>query len=75
MAFAIPSEYKEFLLEAGFAAVGEMVERRAVERDIKQALADRFRGFDDDDLFTQGATIVARPSATSIPPEERRDRI
>jgi SAM-dependent methyltransferase len=55
------SEYKEMFADAGFAVVAEDVERRPVEDDVKQALADRFRHFDDADLFTQGAIIVARP--------------
>ncbi len=55
------SEYLDLFENAGFEIVMAQPDRRPVEPDIKARLAQRFRKFTDEDLFTLGALIVARP--------------
>lgn len=56
------SEYLDLFSSAGFDIVADEPERRPIDADIKANLAQCFRRFADDDLFTIGAVIVARPS-------------
>jgi SAM-dependent methyltransferase len=56
-----PFQYLDLFKNAGFEIVMAQPDRRPVEPDIKARLAPRFQKFTDEDLFTLGALIVARP--------------
>jgi len=47
---------------AGFEIILERPDRRPAEPAISAGLAPRFRQFSEEDLFTLGALIVARPA-------------
>lgn len=55
------SQYVALFKAAGFEIVQENPDRRPVEPAILAKLAPRFREFSEQDLFTLGALIVARP--------------
>jgi SAM-dependent methyltransferase len=55
------SEYVSLFERAGFEIVLVCPDRRSVEPAILERLAPRFRKFSEEDLFTLGALIVARP--------------
>jgi SAM-dependent methyltransferase len=55
------SEYLDLFRNAGFEIVMAQPDRRPVEPVIKARLALRFQKFTEEDLFTLGALIVARP--------------
>jgi SAM-dependent methyltransferase len=55
------SEYVSLFEKAGFEIILSSPDRRAVEPEILGRLAPRFRKFTEEDLFTLGALIVARP--------------
>lgn len=56
------SEYVGLFKAAGFQIIAEHPDRRPVEPSISANLAPRFRQFSEEDLFTLGALIVARPT-------------
>jgi SAM-dependent methyltransferase len=55
------SEYLDLFERAGFEIIVEHPDRRPVEPAILARLAPQFRKFTEEDLFTIGALIVARP--------------
>jgi hypothetical protein len=55
------TEYVNLFKRAGFEIVLAFPDRRPVEPAILARLAPRFQGFSEEDLFTLGALIVARP--------------
>jgi SAM-dependent methyltransferase len=55
------SEYVSLFERAGFEIVLACPDRRSVEPAILERLAPRFQEFSEEDLFTLGALIVARP--------------
>lgn len=55
------SEYVSLFARAGFEIVLSCPDRRPVEPAILARLAPRFQRFSEEDLFTLGALIVARP--------------
>jgi SAM-dependent methyltransferase len=55
------SEYVSLFRRAGFEIVLVCPDCRPVEPAILARLAPRFQGFSEEDLFTLGALIVARP--------------
>ena len=55
------SEYVSLFERAGFEIVLECPDRRSIEPAILERLAPRFQKFSEEDLFTLGALIVARP--------------
>lgn len=56
------SEYLDLFERAGFEIVAAHPDRRPAEPAILQRLAPRFRKFSEEDLFTLGGLIVARPT-------------
>ncbi len=59
------SEYVDLFKSSGFEIVLANPDRRPAEPAILSRLASRFHGFAEDDLFTLGALIVARPLRTT----------
>jgi SAM-dependent methyltransferase len=59
------SEYVDLFKSSGFEIVLANPDRRPAEPAILSSLAARFHGFAEDDLFTLGALIVARPLRTT----------
>ena len=55
------SQYLDLFKNAGFEIVLANPDRRPAEPAILSQLASRFHGFTEEDLFTLGALIVARP--------------
>jgi SAM-dependent methyltransferase len=55
------SEYLALFENAGFEVIVAYPDRRPVEPAILERLAPPFQGFSEEDLFTLGALIVARP--------------
>ena len=55
------SEYVGLFEKAGFEIILSSPDRRPVEQEILARLAPRFKKFSEQDLFTLGALIVARP--------------
>jgi SAM-dependent methyltransferase len=55
------SEYINLFEKAGFEIVLAVADRKPVEPQILARLAPRFQNFSQEDLFTLGALIVARP--------------
>jgi SAM-dependent methyltransferase len=55
------SEYVNLFEKAGFEVVLAIPDRKPVEPEILARLAPRFQRFSQEDLFTLGARIVARP--------------
>lgn len=55
------SQYLDLFKNAGFEIVLANPDRRPAEAAILSQLASRFHGFTEQDLFTLGALIVARP--------------
>lgn len=58
------SEYLKLFNEAGFDLLSDRPDRRPVEKSILERLAPCFAGFSNEDLFTLGSLIVARPSVS-----------
>jgi SAM-dependent methyltransferase len=55
------SEYIDLFGKAGFKIILSSPDRKAIEPEILARLAPRFEKFTEEDLFTLGALIVARP--------------
>jgi SAM-dependent methyltransferase len=56
------SEYLELFRKAGFQVMSDRPDRRPAEPEIMKRLAPCFQKFSQEDLFTIGSLIVARPS-------------